>query len=97
MTEQSHEISSYKLPVADTQKVRRNFPGYEENKYYSLADMQEKYRYEQAGTTDTDSATDNSDNHKGYAKIYQKKGKEQNRGGQKLSTTVKLDKHARNG
>jgi hypothetical protein len=46
-----HEISEYKLKATDTQKEKRNFPGVVKNQYYSLADMQEKYKYEQAGTT----------------------------------------------
>ena len=63
------------LKVTDTDKEKRNFPGYSKNKYYSLGDMQEQSRYEQAGTTDTDSKTDSSSNAKGYAKIYKKSGK----------------------
>lgn len=83
--------------IIDVDKERRNFPGFEKNQYYSLADMQEKFRYEQAGTTDTDSATDSADNSQGYAKIYRKHGKGKSKGGQDLGTKVKLDRNARNG
>lgn len=84
------------LKVTDLNTERRNFPGVQVNKYYSLAEMQSKYQ--QSGTTDTDSQTDDrKGKESGYAPIYQKHGKAQPMGGQKLGTTVKLDKNARVG
>lgn len=85
----------YNLPVTDTQKERRNFPGFEKNTYYNLADMQERIKYS-GGTTDTDTVTDPGVD-KGLAKEYLKKGKPRPKGGQTLGTTVKLDSHSRIG
>lgn len=65
-----YKIKEYKLPVTDTQTERRNFPGYGESTYFTLADMQQG---DTSGTTETDSATGKSEG--GYTKINQKKGK----------------------
>lgn len=43
-------ISSYNLPVCDTQSERRNFPGYTE--YENMLPMTDE-----SGTTETDSKT----------------------------------------
>jgi hypothetical protein len=72
--ESSHHWDSFRLKDTDVQRAKRNFPGYDENKYYSLGDMQEWYQY---GTTDTDTFTEGSPHRphgSGYAKIYEKKG-----------------------
>jgi hypothetical protein len=76
--EASHKAEDFDLPVQDVQKVRRNFPGYEEKKYYSLAEIQDRGWKVFTGTTDTDSVTGEGSepegNEEGYSKIYQKKG-----------------------
>jgi hypothetical protein len=54
--------------------TKRNFPQVEKKVYYSFEDMKEGSRYEQAGTTDTDSKTEGSGK-EGYAKIYKKSGR----------------------
>jgi hypothetical protein len=72
--EDSHKAEKFDLPVIDVQKARRNFEGYREKKYYSLADLKNNEWKFHTGTTDTDEATDPNDNEKGYAGIYQKKG-----------------------
>ena len=69
--ESSHHLSSFKLPKTDTQVSKRNFPGYDEKEYYTIADMQADG---QSGTTDTDSFTDSDQSEKGYAAIYKKHG-----------------------
>ena len=61
-------ISSYKLPIVDTQKDKRNFPGYERRVVYSLEDLK---KGDTSGTTETDSATDSPD--PGYTEINKKK------------------------
>jgi hypothetical protein len=76
---------------------KRNFPDTMKQQVYTLQDMLENSRYEQAGTTDTDSQTDKSKNYEGYAKVYKKLGRTMEHGGEKLGTKVKLDKHARAG
>jgi hypothetical protein len=56
----------YDLPVCDTQRERRNFPGYVE--YENMLSMTDT-----SGTTDTDVKTHgNSGKGEGYTKIYRK-------------------------
>lgn len=70
--------------------IKRNFPGIQENQYYSLEDLKSKFT---SGTTDTDASTDTSDNYKGYSESYKTKGKPHGHGGQVLGTTPKKDKN----
>ena len=70
--ESSTNIKSYKLPVTDTQKSRRNFEGLSKDEWYSLGELQSG---DYAGTTDTDSQTDDSSKEKGYTPINKKHGK----------------------
>lgn len=71
------ELSTYKLPVCDTQKERRNFEGLNKNQWYNLAELRGG---DYAGNTETDSQTETSEDHAGkggggYTKINQKSGK----------------------
>lgn len=66
--EQGTNLGSYMLPVNDTQKVKRNFPGYEKRTVYSLEDLK---KGDSSGTTETDSATNSPD--PGYTDINKKK------------------------
>lgn len=68
--EQGNQIESYKLPVTDTQRSRRNFEGYEKNQWYNLGELQSG---DYAGTTETDSQT--AEKSGGYTPINQKSGK----------------------
>jgi hypothetical protein len=52
--EESWYMDNFKLPVHDTQKVRRNFAGVEDKKYMSLEELQEG---DTKGMTETDEAT----------------------------------------
>src|SRR6266436_3460985 len=60
------DINSYSLPAIDTQTERRNFPGYGEAQYLTMADLQDKTQ-DSSGTTETDSETAPSDG--GYTKL----------------------------
>lgn len=51
------DINSYNLPVTDVQSQRRNFPGYSEQVFFSLEEIQQG---DSAGTTETDEITDTS-------------------------------------
>jgi hypothetical protein len=64
----STNIDSYKLPICDTDKQRRNFPGYKESQPYSLVDIQQG---DTSGTTESDSKTD-SKGSGGYTRINSK-------------------------
>lgn len=72
--EQGDSIEGYKLPVCDTQEERRNFKGAEKKVYYSLEDLR---LGDWAGSTDTDSGTDDRQDLKqfgdGYSKIQKKR------------------------
>lgn len=69
MAQAAPTTEDYKLPVCDTQTERRNFPGYMEEQFYTLPEIQEG---DTSGTTDTD-RDGNTD--KGVTKINKKKGK----------------------
>ena len=58
-------LSDYELPVCDTQKERRNFPGY--NEYDGLYEPE---KGDSEGTTDTDirTHTDYESHMKGYSR-----------------------------
>src|SRR5258708_34404767 len=63
-------IDSYKLPIVDVNKQRRNFPCYEVNQYFTLQDIQSG---DTEGTTDTDAETHGPAYDKGesgYTKTY---------------------------
>jgi hypothetical protein len=51
--------------------TKRSFPQVSKRTVYSLQDIK---KGDQAGTTDTDTKTDKSDNYKGYTDIYKKHG-----------------------
>lgn len=59
-----------KLPVIDVDRAKRNFPGYEKNQWYNLAELKEGLR---AGTTETDSQTEESEDHRYKNSLYQDK------------------------
>lgn len=70
--EQGTKIESYKLPVIDVCHELRNFPGYKENTYFNLADIQEG---DTSGATDSDLRThkmEGKNSGGGYTKIYSK-------------------------
>lgn len=80
--EHGRDIASYKLPVCDVQKERRNFMGLQEDTYYTLKDMQEG---DCSGMTETDHVTSGKeDGH--YTEINYKSGKVRDWSGKQLST-----------
>lgn len=64
------KIVSYKLPVCNINRERRNFEGFEKNQWYSLAELQSG---DFGGTTETDSKTAPEEG--GYSTINKKSGK----------------------
>ena len=73
---QSDSIKDYKLPVCDVDTEKRNYEGYEKKVYYSLQDLR---LGDWAGSTDTDSETDDRVDlpqlGKGYSKMQGKRAK----------------------
>lgn len=66
------DIESYKIPITDTQKSKRNFPGYKESEWMKLAELQEG---DTDGSTDSDLRTHKmagKNSGGGYTKIYSK-------------------------
>lgn len=58
--------------MVDTQRERRNFPGYEVKQYYTLDDI---IKGDTSGATDSDDATDPSGkNDQSATRIYSKEG-----------------------
>lgn len=85
------KLSSYKLPI---QKPRSNFDSEPKKKeWYSLAELKSG---DFAGITETDSKTSGKEDGP-YTPINRKSGTAEDFGGQKLGTTVRLDKHTRIG
>ena len=85
------KLSSYKLPV---HKPEANFDNQPKKKqWYKLKEL--TYG-DYAGMTETDSKTSGKEDGE-YTPINKKSGSADSFGGHKLGTTVKLDKHARNG
>jgi len=71
----------YNLPVTDTQKDKRNFPGYNKKQYHSLAELQ---KGDQGGMTESDSKTSGKDDGQ-YTTLNKKSGPGgRDHGGQKL-------------
>jgi hypothetical protein len=63
------------MKAIDTQKEKRNFPGFKKEVYYSLADIQTGDGFGMSGgTTDTDSKT-SSKNDQSATRINKKQGK----------------------
>lgn len=80
------ESKDYKLPTTDTQKDRRNFPGYEKKQYHSLEDLK---KGDPSGMTESDSKTSGKNDGQ-YTDINKKSGKgARDHGGQKLGFTPK--------
>ena len=69
---QSDSIKDYKLPVIDTQKQKRNFPGYKEEQWVTLDEWRQG---DWAGSTDTDSQTDDRQDNPRYKIKYTKLNK----------------------
>lgn len=67
----SEDIKDYAMKGCDTQKERRNFPGYEKKQYYTMEQLVEG---DTDGMTETDSKTSGKDDGK-YTKINQTSGK----------------------
>ena len=65
------DISEYKLKGTDTQKERRNFPGFEKGVWYTLDELRDG---DYAGMTETDSKTSGKEDGT-YTKINKKSGK----------------------
>jgi hypothetical protein len=60
--EKSWHLDSYKLSATDTDKSKRNFPGYEKKQYYNLGDIQKgDHHLGRGGMTETDSKTSGKD------------------------------------
>jgi hypothetical protein len=57
--EESWYMDNFKLPVQDTQKVRRNFAGVEDKEYMTMAELVEGDHHDghAGGMTETDEAT----------------------------------------
>ena len=71
MKEDSHSTAGaqYNLPICDVDSERRNFPGFTEQEFFTLADIQQG---DSSGTTETDSKTDPKGSG-GYTKINSKR------------------------
>ena len=65
------DIMDYKLPITDVQVEKRNFPGYSQDQFVTLDDLQQKgstpYTTNSTGTTETDKVTGASQ--KGYTML----------------------------
>lgn len=72
---QGDSIKGYELPVIDVDTARRNFPGYEKKQWVTLDEWRDG---DYAGSTDTDSSTDDRKDNPHfkikYTKLNQKKG-----------------------
>ena len=85
-----NKIESYKLPVTDVQKSRRNFTGVQEDEYYGLDKIKEG---DCSGITETDSKTSGKEDGE-YSDINETSGKVRPWGGKELSLTdIKYDKN----
>jgi hypothetical protein len=84
--EESWFIDNYKLPAQNTQEVRRNFPGYSEEKHYDLESMREG---DYSGMTESDSDTSGKEDGP-YTKINKTKGKFGHAPKNKLSAKVDM-------
>lgn len=82
------DIDSYKLPVCDVQKEKRNYMGVQKDTHYTIEDMQQKNNKfkDNSGHSDTDSVTYSGDKEESVAAIYKKQGKVRDWSGRKLGT-----------
>lgn len=90
--EKGTKLQSYMLPVHEPE---RNFPHVQKKQWFKLGDLQ---KGDYAGMTESDGKSTDGKDHGPYTPLQESYyGAKSVEGGKKLGTSVKLDKHARNG